>query len=1009
MPKQDHIVSQILQVMREEGSPTEEEVALLAEEYAIACEEVNRRLDQCRQYLDRNLVSEAVNLADTPPSVMDLAAVLDFQGADAWRHFCNESRLHAPASISRGVVAKLNEAYIRGQSVSELESAYRTASLRGSIAQRMAALRPLVEKDPSRTPELQRLEQRRLEEMKADVLQATGRQDVAWMERLVAELDPSRWTAEPDARIRRKLDQCIADVKRQRALKRGEKLADVLWEAYSALDYERAASTLAAWDALLAEGFFEPPSGLQRNVGEVRGWTGTQAALRKKERAFQAALTDLTAALDEEAPLAEVEKRLAAAERFEKPLPDTLKAQAARKRAVLEEQRRRKARAAVAGVIVLLLVLAGLAGLFARQVVRRRIRGEWLTRVAQAAEKSDYAQAVSLLDDAQAAEPWLARDATFNGVRHTTEQRLQEYNQRRVACAKRLDELEAIQRDGFPPARPAGEVEAAAAGLVETQQEKVRLQEWRLAKLQHDSKVQEEIDNAFSMHMGKAAKAIDAIESRGNPKTKEEHAAFKPYIDAATEALGAAALVQGVSPGLRAQLPLLEERTEQHRKEWTARGAQIDERDGLLARLGDPKIGLKEYGDLAAQFNERFAAHEAAGRFKAISELCALGLDLVRGADWPAWQTQETQRQALAFLRSPEGDKSIWKDSLVWVEGQMRAADALRDVLKELESLKQVRLLYDLYTHTEGTKGTPSYKRYYVSSAEANQKEWQRSGDEYLIQVCVYGKEDKEDARARVLHSTTSRLPLAPHCIWIRALLREVRMVKPGDYDEFLLARVEDLRTSADIDPVVRAVLMEIMLKNAKRIVIGCDKEIDGGLERLRTPYIDTNLYWMNYNPDFETVAAKRTIEAELEHLDVIPALLSRCRLLNRVHAATLARAPRYSHRVAAEGGQKVLKEATALTPAPAELWSVTEDRDGRRQVRVVAVRSKAGALAVLPGAELADGQPLFAPTDGRTTQAILDDICRDIPKGHRVNLLPDMQWPAVWPMNVREPAEGMP
>ena len=56
----------------------------LAEQYSVACAEVNDRLSRCFSYLRQGLRAEAIHLADTPPAVMELLSILDFTERAEW-------------------------------------------------------------------------------------------------------------------------------------------------------------------------------------------------------------------------------------------------------------------------------------------------------------------------------------------------------------------------------------------------------------------------------------------------------------------------------------------------------------------------------------------------------------------------------------------------------------------------------------------------------------------------------------------------------------------------------------------------------------------------------------------------------------------------------------------------------------------------------------------------------------------------------------------------------------
>jgi len=77
--------------------------------------------------LERRIgLGRSIHLADTPPAVLDQAAVLDFHGADAWAEFCSMNDLAVAPGIAREIVGRLNAAYMEEDSLASLLEEYRS-------------------------------------------------------------------------------------------------------------------------------------------------------------------------------------------------------------------------------------------------------------------------------------------------------------------------------------------------------------------------------------------------------------------------------------------------------------------------------------------------------------------------------------------------------------------------------------------------------------------------------------------------------------------------------------------------------------------------------------------------------------------------------------------------------------------------------------------------------------------------------------------------------------------
>ncbi|HPZ82169.1 MAG TPA: hypothetical protein PL064_01970, partial [Thermogutta sp.] len=72
------IVDRIEQALASLDAVSNEELHQLAEEYAEACEQVNRRLQEIHHLIRSGARSEAIRRAEIPPKLLDVVEILDF-------------------------------------------------------------------------------------------------------------------------------------------------------------------------------------------------------------------------------------------------------------------------------------------------------------------------------------------------------------------------------------------------------------------------------------------------------------------------------------------------------------------------------------------------------------------------------------------------------------------------------------------------------------------------------------------------------------------------------------------------------------------------------------------------------------------------------------------------------------------------------------------------------------------------------------------------------------------
>src|SRR5947209_5297460 len=78
------IVDQIRTVLHSGDPARNGQLAGLASAYAEACQEVTQRLGRCHRLLQQGLRSEAIQLAESEPKLLDAVAALDFPERAEW-------------------------------------------------------------------------------------------------------------------------------------------------------------------------------------------------------------------------------------------------------------------------------------------------------------------------------------------------------------------------------------------------------------------------------------------------------------------------------------------------------------------------------------------------------------------------------------------------------------------------------------------------------------------------------------------------------------------------------------------------------------------------------------------------------------------------------------------------------------------------------------------------------------------------------------------------------------
>ncbi len=90
-----------------------------AAEYSMACDEVNDRLRKCGAFLRQGLRSEAIQLGENEPNLLDIVAILDFPERTEWLGMAITCGLAPPTPLKLDVAAELNQAYALEQPLAD--------------------------------------------------------------------------------------------------------------------------------------------------------------------------------------------------------------------------------------------------------------------------------------------------------------------------------------------------------------------------------------------------------------------------------------------------------------------------------------------------------------------------------------------------------------------------------------------------------------------------------------------------------------------------------------------------------------------------------------------------------------------------------------------------------------------------------------------------------------------------------------------------------------------------
>lgn len=213
----------------------------LSETHGNICRAINERLRRCQEHLRASLWTEATQLADAEPNLMELCSVLDFKERPAWNNICQlYDDMDLAPSLMMDVYEALNRAYEYFTPLDSLFARHRTMALKRSpLRDRLKVMRQLGERDKMAAfweEDIIEFERERLIEIREDATAAAEQLDRQSLEELMKEVTSPDWVELPPRNTVRAIKKLIDRVNQAKSRDQLPDLTDRLtqyWEYYA--------------------------------------------------------------------------------------------------------------------------------------------------------------------------------------------------------------------------------------------------------------------------------------------------------------------------------------------------------------------------------------------------------------------------------------------------------------------------------------------------------------------------------------------------------------------------------------------------------------------------------------------------------------------------------------------------------------------------------------------------------------------------------------------------------
>jgi hypothetical protein len=273
-----------------------------AADYSIACEEVNERLHQCGSLLRQGLRSEAIQLSDIEPNLLDVVALLDFPERGQWIETSERCGIAPPTPLLLEVAAELNEAYGLEQPLAALLQRHRLLAMaHAPLAARIDVLRRLAEMDansPVWQEDLRTFEQERQKQLQGEVEAAERAGDADRLASLDGELSSPNWKNPPPPPLARSAS--VAHTRLRYWAVQGEldELATDLAAAKSGFRLEQGRTLRDRWNEIITGSGWQPEEPIANRAAPALDWIDGQDRLEQQRQDFETATASLARAVE---------------------------------------------------------------------------------------------------------------------------------------------------------------------------------------------------------------------------------------------------------------------------------------------------------------------------------------------------------------------------------------------------------------------------------------------------------------------------------------------------------------------------------------------------------------------------------------------------------------------------------------------------------------------------------------------------------------------------------------
>ena len=350
-------------------NPNREQLERLHSELDAEIRSANKRLRECDALLSEGHRSEAIQLAEQEPNLLEVVSILDFHELAEWNDFVAELGLTVTPELQIDIATDINGAYSEDEPLERLMKKFRVLSLaRAPLRSRIDLLRQIAKRDVGTAywkDDLKSYEETRIRQISDESREAISTRNYAEVRRLADELHKKPWSVKPDRRVIERIDQTMVEVKKLEAIRMLNRVTAEWQAAMDSGDPELTKSLGEKWElvAQKCDRDSQPYMDAKEKTQPMLRWMRELGQQEEAARVYAAEVKKLTKVLrSDNVTIDDIYRHYDAVAAFEEfNIPDAVQVRFEAKIAEIEKKQKMKKMATMAGVGVAVIILLAIA------------------------------------------------------------------------------------------------------------------------------------------------------------------------------------------------------------------------------------------------------------------------------------------------------------------------------------------------------------------------------------------------------------------------------------------------------------------------------------------------------------------------------------------------------------------------------------------------------------------------------------------------------------------------